>query len=96
MNTANLALDRYERNELLAFADAARHAMARLPSPTWYAEHLPLDVVEALERCWPVLGDWRCRYEDQALLASYGLCDAVKPFLSGFGMKVRRALVEVA
>lgn len=94
MSYTTAELDDHENAQLLAYADAARAAMAQLPPPAEYAYGLPLEVAEALTRCWAVPGDWRCRKEDRALLSSYGLADAREPFLSAYGMKVRKAVVE--
>lgn len=80
----------------LALARPARlrSVIANLPDPGEQAYHLTEREHHALKTAWLTPTGWRVRVDYQAELGREGLCEVRGPFLTAFGMAVRRFVVR--
>ena len=94
LRAENIAAWKAATAERHAERDAMRDIVARLPDPADYAYTLPLDVVGAMKAAYRSGSCLRVADGAVAQCRSLGLVEFGGPFLTVFGMQVRKAIVR--
>lgn len=97
-----VGLSRLDGKRMAAGEDRARRdamkAIARdIPDPALFARLMPLVLADALAGAWHPSGricEWQVAEGHAVLLRPWGLCEYGGRCLTGFGVSVRRVLIE--